>query len=49
LTQIDDQILTEPFDLIYELQQKKVGDIIELTLKRNGQVMVKTVATAIEK
>ena len=49
LTQIDDQILTEPFDLIYELQQKKVGDKIALTLIRNEQVMTKTVETAIEK
>jgi len=48
LTQIDDQILIEPFDLIYELQQKKVGDIIELTLIRDGQTVVKTVDTTIE-
>ncbi|MFK5927164.1 MAG: ChaN family lipoprotein [Desulfuromusa sp.] len=49
LTQIDDQILTEPFDLIYELQQKKAGDIIELTLIRDEKVMTKTVETTIEK
>ncbi|MCD6581950.1 MAG: ChaN family lipoprotein [Desulfuromusa sp.] len=49
LTQIEGQILTEPFDLIYELQQKKAGDKIALTLIRNEQIMVKTVDTAIEK
>lgn len=48
LTQIDDQILTEPFDLIYELQQKKGGDKIELTLIRNGQTVVKTVDTTVK-
>lgn len=49
LTQIEDQILTEPFDLIYELQQKKAGDKIKLTLIRDEQIMVKTVDTTIEK
>ncbi|WP_303720595.1 ChaN family lipoprotein [Malonomonas rubra] len=34
LIQMDDIELKEAFDLIYELQQKKVGDKIELTLKR---------------
>jgi len=48
LTQIEDQILTEPFDLIYELQQKKAGDKIELTLIRDGQVMTKTVDTTVK-
>ncbi|MCF6267640.1 MAG: ChaN family lipoprotein [Desulfuromusa sp.] len=48
LTQIEDQILTKPFDLIYELQQKKAGDKIELTLIRNEQVMTKIVDTAVK-
>ena len=48
LTRIDDQILTEPFDLIYELQQKKAGDKIKLALIRNGQVMTKTVGTTLK-
>lgn len=34
LTHIDGQELREPFDLIYELQQKTPGDTIELTLER---------------
>lgn len=37
LTQIDQQKLKEPFDLIYELQQKSGGDQIELTLSRDGK------------
>ena len=49
LTQIDAQKLIEPFDLIYELQQKKAGDKITLTLIRNEQVMSKMIETAIEK
>ncbi len=49
LTQIEDQILIEPFDLIYELQQKKAGEQIELTLIRDGQTVVKTVDTSSEK
>jgi len=48
LIQIEGQILTEPFDLIYELQQKKAGDNIELTLIRNGQVLTKTVDTTVK-
>ena len=43
LTQIDDQILVQPFDLIYELQQKKPGNKIDLTLTRAGQVVIKTI------
>ncbi|MEE4253365.1 MAG: ChaN family lipoprotein [Desulfuromusa sp.] len=37
LTQIDTQSLIEPFDLIYELQQKTADDTIELTLKREDK------------
>ncbi len=37
LTKIDQQDLKEPFDLIYELQQKRSGDKIELTLTREGE------------
>jgi len=37
LTHIDMQELKEPFDLIYELQQKKGGDSVELTLSRDGK------------
>ncbi|MCK5914077.1 MAG: ChaN family lipoprotein [Desulfuromusa sp.] len=43
LTQIDHQILVQPFDLIYELQQKKPGNKIDLTLTRAGQVVIKTI------
>lgn len=37
LTAIDQQKLEEPFDLIYELQQKKKGDSIDLTVVREGK------------
>jgi len=37
LTQIDTQPLTDPFDLIYELQQKTSDDTIELTLQREDK------------
>lgn len=43
LTQIDDQTLTNPFDLIYELQQKSSEDQSELTLMRNGESLTKTI------
>ncbi|MEA3545895.1 MAG: ChaN family lipoprotein, partial [Thermodesulfobacteriota bacterium] len=41
LTHIGTQKLNQPFDLIYELQQKKKSDIINLTLKRDGQIITK--------
>jgi uncharacterized iron-regulated protein len=43
LTQIDMQELKEPFDLIYELQQKAGGDKIELTLSRDGKSQTKQI------
>ncbi len=43
LTQIDTQPIKQLFDLIYELQQKKPGDKIELTLTRDNQVVTKTI------
>ncbi|MCK4503313.1 MAG: ChaN family lipoprotein [Desulfuromonadales bacterium] len=43
LTQIDQQKLKQPFDLIYELQQKNNGDKIELTLLRNSKSITKTI------
>ena len=43
LTHIDGQVLKEPFDLIYELQQKTPGDTIELTLERITEKTKKTI------
>lgn len=43
LTQIDDQQLLEPFDLIYELQQKDIGDTVKLQLLRQGARLVKSI------
>lgn len=43
LTHIDSQELQEPFDLIYELQQKGIGDKVELTLKRGNNTLLKKV------
>ena len=43
LTQIGNQQLLEPFDLIYELQQKKIGDTVELHLLRQGEPLVKSI------
>ncbi len=43
LTQIDAQPIKQLFDLIYELQQKKPGDTIYLTLERNNKIMTKTI------
>ena len=39
LTKLDDIALEEPFDLIYELNQRKVGDKIEITLKRGDKTL----------
>ena len=43
LTQIDSQLLKEPFDLIYELQQKNSDDKIELSLQRQDQLLTKII------
>jgi len=43
LTQIDSQQLTEPFDLIYELQQKNSNDKAVLTLQRQDQSLTITI------
>lgn len=43
LTKLDQQQLTEPFDLIYELQQKKDGDRIELTFIRKEKEQAREV------
>lgn len=43
LTHINMQELKEPFDLIYELQQKKGGDRVELTLSRDGKSQSKKI------
>jgi len=43
LLQIDNQQIGQPFDLIYELQQKKPGDSIHLKLQRNGKELIKTI------
>jgi len=43
LIQVDDQLLAQPFDLIYELQQKIQGDSITLKLQRNGNKLIKTI------
>lgn len=43
LTQIDNQPLQQPFDLIYELQQKSNGEQVELTLQRDGVTQTKTI------
>ncbi len=39
LIKLDDSDLVEPFDLIYELNQLKVGDKIEITLKRGEETL----------
>jgi S1-C subfamily serine protease len=43
LTQIDSQQLKEPFDLIYELQQKNSNDQAVLTLQRQDKSLTKTI------
>ncbi len=43
LTRIDAQPITQLFDLIYELQQKKPGDRIDLTLQRGEETLNKTI------
>jgi uncharacterized iron-regulated protein len=43
LTRIDAQPITQLFDLIYELQQKKPGDRIDLTLQRGEETHNKTI------
>jgi hypothetical protein len=43
LLQIDNQQIGQPLDLIYELQQKKPGDSIDLKLQRNGKELIKTI------
>lgn len=43
LIQIDQQTLSEPFDLIYELQQTRSGSSVELTLERNGERLRKII------
>ncbi|MDA3903950.1 MAG: ChaN family lipoprotein [Desulfuromusa sp.] len=43
LTQIDNQPLDQPFDLIYELQQKNSGEKAELSLQRNNESLTKTI------
>ncbi len=43
LTQIDDQTLTEPFDLIYELQQKSSEGKSTLTLLRGDESITRTI------
>ena len=43
LIQIDNQPLHEPFDLIYELQQKSVGEQAKLILQREGKQVIKTI------
>ncbi len=43
LIDIDAQPITQLFDLIYELQQKKPGDKIDLTLKRGEETLRKTI------
>ena len=43
LTQIDAQPIEQLFDLIYELQQKKPADKINLTLQRDGNSLKKTI------
>lgn len=47
LIKLNDMDLEEPFDLIYELNQLKVGDKIELTLKR-GETTLTLPATFTE-
>ena len=43
LTQIDNQLLKEPFDLIYELQQKSSGGNAELILQREDKSLTKSI------
>ena len=43
LIQIDEQLLVQPFDLIYELQKRSPGDLIELKLQRSGKELTKTI------
>lgn len=43
LTQIDNQPIKQLFDLIYELQQKKPGDLIHLVVKRGEETIKKAV------
>jgi len=43
LTQIDIQPIEQLFDLIYELQQKKPGDKIDLILQRGDKIIEKTI------
>lgn len=48
LTAIDRQRLEEPFDLIYELQQKKDGDSIDLTVVREGKKETRNITFPLE-
>ncbi len=43
LTQIDDQPLEQSFDLIYELQQKNIGDRTVITLLRGEDILTKSI------
>jgi hypothetical protein len=48
LTRIDAQPITQLFDLIYELQQKKPGDTIDLTLKRGEETLNKSIIVPVK-
>jgi uncharacterized iron-regulated protein len=48
LTRIDAQPITQLFDLIYELQQKKPGDTIDLTLKRGEKTLNKSIIVPVK-
>jgi S1-C subfamily serine protease len=43
LTQIDSLPLRDPFDLIYELQQKTGGDTIKLSLQREDKSLTQMI------
>ena len=43
LTEVDGIRLEDNFDLIYELQQKTIGDRVRLTILRNGEQSVKMI------
>ena len=49
LTMIGGQAIKEPFDLIYELQQKKTGDTFALTLNREGKTITKQIIVTSKK
>jgi S1-C subfamily serine protease len=40
LRSLDGEELTESFDLIYALQQKKIGDKGQLEVERDGETLV---------